>query len=151
MNNVAGEKMKFCLYSPIRQHRFTAAAILISLTLVYTLRYALEQALFPVPVEVIPGVYDTLNLEERRFGWSQVAVIVLSGIITWIPFRRGEIWAWVSLWLYLFLFAYPVVLLPLRYMVGDWFLVGTITFWPMVLGLLIVLPDLLRRYRRATD
>lgn len=133
-----------------QQRKFRIAAWLISLTLLWVLRFALELALFPLPIEINPGIYDTLNLDERRFGWSQVALLVVVGIITWIPFRRGELWAWITLWLFLPLFAWPVVLYPLAFAGFHFLWRGTITFWPMLAGLLLVAPSLLRKYHSKT-
>lgn len=132
-----------------QRRRFIIAAVLISITLLITLRFALEQALFPLPVEVNPGIYDTFPLDEMQRGWSQVALIVISGVIVWIPFRRREPWAWFTLWLFLFLFACPVVLYPLA--ISGFLSVlwqGIVTFLPMIAGLLVVVSDIIQLLRK---
>ena len=62
-----------------------------------------------------PDAYGLFDFASRVNGWSLVMLGVLLSVIVLIPFRRGDRWAWWSLW------ALPIwaAVVPVFYLVAG--------------------------------
>ena len=96
---------------------------------------------------------------EREVAFARVAIALSGLLLVWIPFRKGQLWAWCAVALLLFAYLIPIFIIPIMVPFPGWHIFWEGVFEPglargaflniffstlMFLGLILTLPYFLR-------
>ena len=74
--------------------RRIVACALVSLSLLTLLPSSIQLIQSERVVKEEGGAYLLIGMEENQFGWALLTLLVVLLVIVWIPFRKGQVWAW---------------------------------------------------------
>lgn len=138
------------------------STVLIASSFVLPLWSALSMILFVQPERASGGIHSIFSYENyiHEAGFARLAISIISLLLLFVPYRRGERWAFAALVILAFIYYVPVFLFGAFPNLGTWSYfrnfhqpgsIGMWVFWSsylltgfLVLGLLLAAPVFLR-------